>query len=141
MVCKVCSHPRVKEINRLILTGVPVTKVAKAAGICRPTLWNHRTKHLPWRPAGGPKPVTVQEQLEDLKFELHRLQILGECGEPVSGAIQALNARRMVVELQARMEGRLDATHRKLMLASRPPEGDVEVVFENGRARTVEKAG
>jgi len=80
--------------------------------------------------------VTVAEQLEDLKFELYRLQILGECGELESGAIAAVNARRSLLELEARLEGKLDATHRKLLSAT-APEGDYEVVFTNGRPRTV----
>lgn len=138
--CKVCSHSRAKEINRLLLTGTPVARVAKAASMCRGTVWHHFQKHLPWRPQRRPKPVTIQEQIEDLKFELHRLQILGECGEAVGGAVTALRERRQVLELEARLEGKLDATHRKLLTASAAP-GEFEVVFVDGRARTIEKAG
>ncbi|SRR5216683_3962145 len=138
--CKVCSHSRVKEINRLLLTGTPVSRVAKAAAMCRGTVWHHFQKHLPWRPQRRPKAVTVAEKLADLEFDLARLQILGECGEPVSGAIAAVNARRALLELEARLEGKLDSTHRKLLTASAAP-GDFEVVFVDGRARTIEKAG
>jgi hypothetical protein len=80
----------------------------------------------------------VKEQLEDLKFELRRLQVLGECGESVTGAIAAVNARRQVLELEARLSGLLDAHHKKLILNSQQPTGDYEVTFENGKMRTVE---
>ena len=130
--CSVCSHEKAKDINRLLLTRGHVSAVARDFKLCRGSVWNHFKKHLPWRLSRRPKSVTVREQLEDLKFELYRLQVLGECGESVGGAIAALNARRQVIELEARLEGRLDATHKKLMLASRPPEGEFEVVFKTG---------
>jgi hypothetical protein len=135
--CSICSHEKARDINRLLFTRGQITAVARAYDLNRGTVFNHLRKHLPWRSRRRPRPVSVQEQLEDLKYELHRLQVLGECGESISGAIQALRERRAVVELQARLEGRLDATHRKLLLAARPPEGDFRVEFVNGRARTV----
>jgi hypothetical protein len=135
--CTICSHEKARDINRLLLTRGQVRAVAVEFGLNRGTVFNHLRKHLPWRSRRRPKAVTIAEQLEELKFELHRLQILGECGEPIGGAIQALNARRAVVELQARLEGRLDATHRKLMLAARPLEGDYRVEFVGGKPRTV----
>lgn len=137
--CRICSHEKVRDINRHLLTQGQVAKVAREYKLCQGTVWNHFKKHLPWRRQRRAEAVTVREQLEDLKFELRRLQILGECGESVGGAIAALNARRQVIELEARLEGKLDAHHKKLIL-NRPPESDFEVTFENGKMRTVETA-
>ena len=92
-----------------------ISKVAREHGLCRGTCWNHFQKHLPWRPQRRPKPITVQEQLEDLKFESRRLQALGETGENVTNALAALRERRALLELEARMAGRLDATHQRLL--------------------------
>jgi hypothetical protein len=135
--CSACRNPRVKEINRWLLLGRTEKEAAAEFGFKPGILAWHKRKHLPWRSRRRVKVVTIQEQLEEMKFELTRLQVLGQCGESIGGAIQALRERRAVVELEARLEGRLDATHRKLMLAARPPEGDYEVIFENGRPRTV----
>jgi hypothetical protein len=136
--CSVCSHEKAKDINRLLLTRGHVSAVAREYKLCRGSVWNHFKAHLPWRLQRRPKSVTVREQLEDLKFELLRLQVLGECGESVGGAIAALNARRQVIELEARLEGKLDAHHKKLILNSQQPAGDYRVEFVNGRPRTVE---
>lgn len=140
MNCKVCADPRSRTINRLLLTGVSLKKVAEKLGINRATLTHHRQKHLPYKPERRPKPRNVREELEELKYELARLAVLGECGESVSQAVIALREKRQLLELQMRSEGELDATHRKLMLANRPAGGNFEVVFEGGRARTIEKA-
>jgi transposase-like protein len=135
--CTICSHEKARDINRLLLTRGQITAVAREYGLNRGTVFNHLRKHLPWRSRRHPRAVTVEEQLEEMKYELRRLQVLGECGESIGGAIQALRERRAVVELEARLAGLTDSTHRKLLLASRPPEGDYKVIFENGRPRTV----
>jgi hypothetical protein len=137
--CTICSHEKARDINRLLLTRGQVKAVALEFGLNRGTVFNHLRKHLPWRSRRHPKPATIAEKLEQLEFELRRLQVLAESGESIGAAIQALNARRAVVELEARLEGRLDATHRKLMMAARPPEGNLEVIFENGKPKTVAK--
>jgi hypothetical protein len=136
--CIVCSNPRGKEVNRWLLTGRQITETAKEFGFKPATLSWHRRNHLPWRSRRAPKPQTIMEELELMEFELRTLTVLSQCGEPIGSAIQALTARRAVLELRARLEGRLDATHRKLALANRAPEGDFEVVFSGGKARTVE---
>jgi hypothetical protein len=137
--CKICAHEKFRDINRLLLTHGQIKAVAVEFGLNRGTVFNHLRHHLPWRSRRHPKAVTVQEQLELLQFELRRLQVLAECGESIGGAVAALRERRAVLELSARLEGKMDATHRKLFLSARPPEGDYEVVFENGKSRTVAK--
>src|ERR1700722_17252382 len=114
-LCSICSHEKAKDINLTLLTRGNVSKLAREYGLCRGSVWNHYKKHLPWRRNRRAKSETVREQLEDLKFELHRLQILGECGMAVGPAVTALNARRQVLELEARLEGKLDAHHKKLI--------------------------
>jgi hypothetical protein len=137
--CSVCSNSRAKEINRWLLLGRQGPDVATEFGFKAQTIRWHLRNHLPWRSRRAPKPETIMEELDVLEFELRRLTVLASCGEAIGGAIQALTARRALIELRARLEGKLDATHKKLALASRAPEGEFEVVFENGRPRTVEK--
>lgn len=134
--CTVCQHGKVVEINRLLLKATPATKIAKEAGLNVAAVRVHQKKHLPYRGPGFPKAVTVEEQVEELKFELSRLQALGECGEAVGPAIQAINAKRGVLEFEARLQGRLQGSHKSILAA--PSSGDeFEVVFEGGRPRTV----
>ncbi len=136
--CSVCSDPRAKEINRLLLSGRKGTDVAKEFGFVAQTMRWHRRRHLPYRNPRLPKPETVAEHLEVLQYECGRLAVLAECGEKIGPAIQALQAKRQVFELQARMAGRLDATHQRL-LPPQPMAGEFEVVFQNGKPRTIEK--
>ena len=135
--CQVCSNARAKELNRWLLTGRQVSAVAKEFGFNVQAIRWHRRNHLPYRSRWEKKPVTVSEQLEELKYQLDRLRVLAETGEPIGVAIQAVTAKRMVLELEARLEGKLDATHKKLALASRVPEGNFRVEFTNGKAKTV----
>lgn len=135
--CQICSHPKVKEANRWILTGRREKEAAKEFGFNVQALRWHKRRHLPWRPRWA-KAVTVEEQFELLKYELCRLQILGECGEPIGGAIQAVRERRALLELELRLGDRLSARHAK-MLPGQVPSGEFEVVFQGGRPKTVKK--
>jgi hypothetical protein len=139
--CKTCMSTRRREIDKHLLLGMPSSKVAKASGLSEKSIDGHRRRHLPWRPQNFRVASSVGEQLEDLKFEAQRLQALGECGESVSHALAALRERRAILELEARMGGQLDATHQKLLHGAKDPAGgtDYEVVFVNGRPKTVEK--
>jgi transposase-like protein len=135
--CSICSHEKAKEINRRLLVGRQVKDIAKEFGFNRQTLRYHRRRHLPWRRENA-KAVTVQEQLDELKYELRRLQFLAECGEPIGQAISAVTAQRNVLELEARLAGKLDATHRKLALNGQPIDKSYRVVFTDGVPKTEE---
>jgi hypothetical protein len=136
--CRICSSPRRGEVNKLLLNGMPMTKVARACGLSLQAVKNHRMRHLPWRPANRPKPVTTAEKFSELEYELERLRFLAEAGEPVTAALKVLYAQKSLLELSMRLEGRLDPSNHKKILASEPM-GDVEIVFTNGRPRAVEK--
>jgi hypothetical protein len=136
--CQVCMRgPDARNINKHLLCGTPMTVLSRASKIPVEALARHLHNHLPWRKPNFRKAVTIGEQLEDIKFELSRLQILGECGDNVTGAIAALRERRSVLELEARLGGEMDTSHKKMILNNQRPEGDFEVVFVNGRPKTV----
>jgi hypothetical protein len=135
--CSICSDARAREINRWLLTGRRGSDTAREFGFEAQTIRWHRRRHLPYRNPKFGKPETIHERLEELNYELARLQVLAECGEKISGAIQAVRERRAALELAMRFEGRLDATHRRLLRATQPLEGDYKVEFVNGKPRTV----
>jgi hypothetical protein len=134
--CSICSDERAKEINRWLLTGRRGSDAAREFGFKAQTMRWHRRRHLPYRDRQG-KPETVTEKLEELTYQLARLQALAECGVRISGAITAIREQRFALELQMRFEGRLDATHRRLLRTAQPLEGDYKVEFVNGKSRTV----
>jgi hypothetical protein len=135
--CNICSDARYKEINRRLLCGGRIKKTAMEFGFSPGQVQWHKRHHLPFRNSFGPKAATAQEKLEELEYELARLQVLAECGESVGGALRVIVAKRSLLELQLRKEGFLDATHRKLMMASRAPAGEFEVQFVGGRPKAV----
>jgi hypothetical protein len=135
--CMICSSVRAREVNRWLLTGRTSGEVAQEFGFNRQTVAYHKRRHLPFRSMYAKKPETIAEKLADLEYELHRLQVLGECGEKIGPAIQAATARRSLFELEARMGNLLGATHMKLFPAKTDLDEDMEVIFENGRPRTV----
>jgi len=115
-LCRICIDEHVKEINRAILGGnQPPKAIAERFGFAFWQVKDHRRKHLPWRNPKRPAPVTVEEQMVDLKLELRRLQVLAECGENVGGALAVVRQRQSLLELEARMGGLLDATHKRLL--------------------------
>lgn len=135
--CRICSDPRAREINLRLLRGGRIKATAEQFGYKFGIMRHHRRFHLPYRNARTPKAQTIQEKLEELDYELRRLTVLGECGDKIGPAIQAVVARRGVVELTARIENLLGATHRKLFPAKVELDEDYEVVFVGGRPKTV----
>lgn len=135
--CKICSSKNVREINLRLLQGARLKATAEEFGFTFGMVRHHKRYHLPWRHARTPKAQTIQEKLEELDYELRRLTVLGECGDKIGPAIQAVVARRGVLELTARVENLLGATHRKLFPAKMELDEDMEVIFENGSPRTV----
>jgi len=127
----------VKEINVWVLTGRQIVETANEFGINRGNLYAHMRKHIPWKSDRAKKPETVEEKLMDLEYQFARLRILAESGEKVGEALRVLVGQRNLYELLLRKEGGLDAHHKKLILNSRAPAGEFQVVFENGRPKTV----
>jgi hypothetical protein len=139
MICGICSNERVREINRAMLLGLTTKAVVEKFGLNTWTARQHRKKCLPYRNPRVPKKAaeTIPEQVAELKRELWRLQLLAEAGENVSGALAVVRQRQSLLELEARSQGLLDATHKKLLMAGRQVEGDYKVEFIAGRPRTV----
>ncbi len=137
MICLICTDERIREINREMLLGRTSRAVAEKFKLGIWITRSHRKKCLPYRKPNAKPAVTVVEQMEELKRELWRLQLLAEAGENVSQALAVVRQRQSLLELEARSLGQLDPLHKKLLLANKAPEGEYEVVFTNGRPKTV----
>jgi hypothetical protein len=137
MLCTVESHEKCKEINRALLGGKTCRAVSREFGVSWQVIRRHRSKCLPWRSPKAKQPETVEEKMADLNLELKRLQFLAEAGESVREALAVVRQRQSLLELEARAGGLLDPTHKKLMLANKPPTGKFTAVFDGGRPRMV----
>jgi hypothetical protein len=114
MICRVCSHPARKEIDRALVAGQPKHGIARQHGLTSDAVERHAKTHLPQKLA---KAQSVRDQVEadDLLGQLrllqgHTLAILGEAranGEYKLG-LSAINTARSNIELLGRLLGELD---------------------------------
>jgi hypothetical protein len=135
--CAICSHERVREINTDLLMHRRRKEICDLYSLNRERLGQHARKHIPYRDPRAKKPVTTQEKLAAITYELERLQVLAE-SDPRFNATESLKvitARRAMLELEMRAQGMMN-THKPVKFGS-PMEGEHKVVFENGRARTI----
>jgi hypothetical protein len=135
--CRICASRGQGQVNVLLLNGAPMAVVARACKLPVATIKNHKLNHIPYRPANYPKPATTAEKFADLEYQLARLRCLAEAGEEVGGALKVVYAQKALLELEMRAEGRLDPSNHKKILAAPSADQDFEVVFTNGRPRTV----
>jgi transposase-like protein len=133
-LCRICSSVKVREVNLRLLQGAQVKATAKEFGLSYQMVRHHRRFCLPWRDHRMKKAETSEEKMAELEFELRRLTVLGECGDKIGPAIQAVRERRNLLELAMRAEHRLGATHKRLF-PPEMPEGEYEVEFVGGKPR------
>jgi transposase-like protein len=135
--CRICSSEKLQQVNLRLLQGGQIGKTAREFGVSYQTIRHHRRFCLPWRDPRTAPAETCDQKFAELEYELRRLTLLGECGASVSGALAGVRERRHLLELEMRKEHLLGATHRKLFPAKMELDEDMEVIFENGRPRTV----
>ena len=46
-ICKICRHPKIKEINMKLIQGAVIRQLAMEMGLPEAPLYNHYHKHLP----------------------------------------------------------------------------------------------
>jgi len=135
--CTICSHVRIREINTDLLNHRRRKEICELYNLSAERLGVHARKHIPYRDPRAKKPVTTQEKLDLLSYELERLQVLAESDPRFNAteSIKVIAARRSVLELEMRAQGMMD-THKPVKFG-KPMEGEHKVIFENGRARTI----
>lgn len=136
--CIVCQSPLVAKVNVAILRGISINAIAEKTKLPVFSLRKHQHKHLPFRRQDAPEPVTIKERLELCRFQLKRLAILAESGETVTQAIATVRAEMSLIELEGRLEGKIQGPHKAMLAAA--PTGEVEISFAGGRAISKEAA-
>jgi hypothetical protein len=113
-VCQICSHEKNREINFALLRGAMATVTAKKFSVPVQTLCRHRRLHLHLRLRSSQgksrQPSTLEEKLAAIDADLQRLQLEAECSKGVANidaALRVLKARRELIELSAKLSGRL----------------------------------
>lgn len=103
-VCRVCSDPRLEEIDGALAGGQSVPKVAAEFGLPESNCYRHRKDHLTLSRsittsrAGGL--VATVEQLEILDRELAEIQDMAKRRGHTQAAVAALDKRiRIVMEI------------------------------------------
>jgi len=100
MVCSICTHPLREEIDKAILTGEPLRRIAKRYGVTESSLRRHRDSHL--RDAVK----RAQETAEALRAEKLAEFVLFLRNEALSVYREARKAKRLGIALQALAEAR-----------------------------------
>ena len=108
-VCRICSDERALEINKLLLQGAMVRMVARKFTLSEQVLARHRRRHLRFGGVRTNLPKTLEEKLAALNEDGARLQAIAECGGATTASLQILKARVALIELEARLTGRLDS--------------------------------
>jgi hypothetical protein len=116
MRCLVCNHAERKAIDQVLLgrngPGV-VQALADKLGMTRQVLWRHKKNHLGMntaRKVGKGGGGNLGARIEELVAEANRLQLCAEHGmdgAQFERAMKALRMRMQLVEMEAKLEGKL----------------------------------
>ena len=107
-VCSVCGHEESRKINAALLAGQLVIRVAKKFGVSRQALGRHRKKHLRYRAPKSQPATTLEGKFHELSLDMANLQAEALCGVNVREALQVMRMRMSLLELEAKVTGRLN---------------------------------
>lgn len=111
--CAICSHDDRDEIDRRIVGGTSIVKIAATYGMSRPSVTRHRDNHL----SAAIRGVLADERTDDLLDEIRRLKrrverILDHAEErgQIGPALGAVRELRSLLELLGKVTGELDTS-------------------------------
>lgn len=107
-VCSVCGHEDARKINAALISGQLVIRVAKKFGVSRQALGRHRAKHLRYRAPKSQPATTLEGKFHELSLDMANLQAEALCGVNVREALQVMRMRMSLLELEAKVTGRLN---------------------------------
>jgi len=109
MICKVCSHSKKIEIDRLIVQGMSLTKIAKKYGIPYQSVYNHSQKHLSrqllkaWEIKTTKQNLDILSEVEDLIRRTKRILTTAETERKYHVALNAIKEARSSYELLSKI--------------------------------------
>ena len=109
-VCKVCSHPRVDEINRLLIETRNISELSRRFGVPWDSLKRHRELHLPVRLAKAKEASevaqagTLLEQVQSLQQKALSILNKAEAAGQLNVALAGIREARSCLELLAKLD-------------------------------------
>lgn len=111
--CTICRHENRRDIEKALISGVPLRDLAGRYGLSKSSLQRHKAEHLPVRLLRAKEAAEVS-QASDLLGEIRRLQdkaldILAqaEAAGDLRTALMGVREARSCLELAARVSGQV----------------------------------
>ena len=79
MLCSVCNNAQVEEINKEIISGTPIRRIAARFGLSASAVARHKKKHLPETLLQAREAAEVAHA-DDLLAQVQELQAVRRCG-------------------------------------------------------------
>ena len=111
--CKVCSHPKLNEINQSLIKSRNISELSRKYGIPWDSLKRHKELHLPalLQKAREAEEVsqadTLLAQVEELKAKAWKLLNKAERAGDLRTALSGVREAKGCLELLAKMQGEL----------------------------------
>ena len=111
--CKVCSHPKLNEINQSLIQSRNISELSRKYGIPWDSLKRHKELHLPalLQKAQEAEEVsqadTLLAQVEELKAKAWKLLNKAERAGDLRTALSGVREAKGCLELLAKMQGEL----------------------------------
>lgn len=117
--CTVCAHPQRTEIEAELLSGTPYRNIVEQFSevehkISLGALSRHvENGHIAEKAVKSQDAKDIAQaddlvqEIKDLKVETHSLRVEAKAGGSISVALTAIDKQAKLIELQAKMEGRL----------------------------------
>lgn len=111
--CTICEHPKVDEINEMLVKGESLRNIAKHFSVNLTALYRHKEKHLPAEliKAKEVKEIaranTLLEQITELRDRALRILEKAENAGKLKIALDGIKEARECLELLAKLQGEL----------------------------------
>jgi len=127
--CTICHHQRRDAMDKLLLRGEQLKAVARRFSVSDDALGRHK-KHMQVVMA---KAASAQHndaaygngllaEVARIRADAERLQLESESRRDLRGALRAIHTRLTVIELEAKLTGRIDAGQKNELHLHFPPE-------------------
>src|SRR5690242_8488304 len=122
--CTICHHHRRDAMDKALLRGEQLKAVARRYGVSDDALGRHR-KHMQMVIAKAAAVVEQKDlaygsallaEIGRIRADAERLQIESERRQDIRGALRAIHERLAVVELEAKLSGKIETGQKNVTI-------------------------